>query len=269
MKTTLILAFLCLMYGCKKNSVSEKVSNPGIDSTKTIIINSIQTIIDDMVLCGEAQPHGVPLSYDWAKCPRLGYGNNPKHMRAVLPWGQLYTTTKGDNTANTRVQIRNLYIYYLSKTTDQWTFWTGSNSVTGAYYAEDFNNNNSIPAINIRTEPAGGVSVKLVPNYNYHFWSEYGRKTIDPTDIKGVWSCCEARLVIDDPSKPDDRSKAEFILSTGADYWLDLTATWVSTWYNNGDIGIGRFKYVTSDWKAFNMHTLSAQELQANNPPFK
>ena len=261
MKRILLFALIYLMVACEKN--------PAPTKEDTTITNSIQTIIDDMSLCGEAQPHGVPSSYDWAKCPRLNHGNDPKHMRAVLPWGQLYTSTKGDNTTNTRVQIRNLYIYYLSKATNKWTIWTGSPSVTGAYYAEDFNNNNSIPAVDIRKENSGGVSVKLVSNYNYHFWSENGRRTIDPTDIKGVWAYCEARLVMDDLSKPDDRSQAEFILSTGSDYWLDLTATWVSSWYNNGDIGIGRFKYVTSDWKSFNMHTLTAQELQTNTPPFK
>lgn len=235
MKTTLIFALLSLMIGCKKNSA------PAAAKENDSKINSVQTIIKDMDSCGEAQPHGVPSSFDWAKCPRVGYGNDPKYMRAVLPWGQLYAATKGDNTTNTRVQIRNLYVYYLSKSTNKWTLWAGSKSVTGAYYAEDFNNNNSIPAINIRTEATGGVSVKLVPNYNYHFWSDNGRRTIDPTDIKGVWAYCEARLIMDNPAKPDDRNQAQFILSTGSGYWIDLTATWVSTYYNNSDIGIGRF----------------------------
>lgn len=84
-----------------------KKTAPTKDNTTKI--NSDQTIIDDRALCGEAQPHGVPSSYDWAKCPSLNHGNDPKYMRAVLPWGQLYTTIKGDNTAYARVQIRNLY----------------------------------------------------------------------------------------------------------------------------------------------------------------
>ena len=260
MERILFFTLLSLMNACR--------SNPAATIEDHSKINSVQTIINDMILCGEASPHGVLSSFDWAKCPRLAYGNDPKHMRAVLPWGQVYVSTKGDQTTNTRIQIRNLFIYYLSKSDNRWKLWTGSKSVTGAYYAEDFKNNNSIPASNIRTEDSGGISVKLIPNYNYHFWPVNGRKTIDPTDIKGVWAYCEARLVTDDPTKPDDRKLAEYILSTGSDYWLDLTAQWISTWYNNGDIGIGRFKYVTNDWKAFNMHTLNAQELQASQPPF-
>ncbi len=32
---------------------------------------------------------------------------------------------------------------------------------------------------------------------------------------------------------------------------------------------MGRFKYVTKEWQAFNMHTLSESELRKNPPPIK
>ncbi len=76
----------------------------------------------------------------------------------------------------------------------------------------------------------------------------------------------QARLILDGPSGPDDRAQARYLLDVGADYWQSLTAQW-DNWETNGDAAIGRFKYVGSEWRAFNMTTLSGEELQANPPP--
>ena len=91
---------------------------------------------------------------------------------------------------------------------------------------------------------------------------------MDPLDIAGVWATMEARLIIADEQLPDDRSAARLLLSAGADYWQSPAAAW-DQWKTNGDIGIGRFRYLTSKWQAFNMHTLSEAQLQSNPPPYK
>jgi hypothetical protein len=54
----------------------------------------------------------------------------------------------------------------------------------------------------------------------------------------------------------------------GGDYWLNLTAKW-NNWQTNGDIGIGKFKYVTTGWRAFNMTTLSPEQITQNPPPLE
>lgn len=261
-KSFLVIFLLIFLISCKKEKIE-------IDKVEVTTINTLQIIQNDMAYCGEAAPHGVPTWYDWRDCPRVGYGNNPQHLKAVVPWGQVYETSQGSKSVNTRVQIRNLYVYYLSKSKKEWFKWTGSPDVAGANFVEDFNGNANIPPDNVRKETDGSISVKLVSNYNFHFWSTQGRVFIDTTDIAGVWSYCEARLILDDSSKPDDRAKSSFILSVGADYWFDLTTNWNPSWSVNGDIGIGRFKYVTNDWRAFNMHTLLNETLIKNPPPFK
>ena len=44
------------------------------------------------------------------------------------------------------------------------------------------------------------------------------------------------------------------------------SAVW-DQWTTNGDIGIGRFRFLTADWQTFNMHTASDSVLRANPPP--
>lgn len=232
-------------------------------------LNTAQTLREDMSLCGEAIPHGVPWYFEWRDCPRLSYGNNPQHLTAMIPWGQLYETEAGNTATNTRVHIRDLQACYLSKSDGQWHAWTGSRDVEGAYFAEDFTNNAAIPAADFRHEPDGGISVRLIPGYNFHFWSTAGRVLIDTNDIAAAWASCEARLILHDPAAPDDRAAAQYILSTGSDYWLDLAAQWDPSWLNNGDIGIGRFKFVRPQWRAFNMHSMSEDQLNNQPPPLQ
>jgi len=230
-------------------------------------VNSIQEIIDDMALCHEALPHGVPEKYGWQKCPRVGMGNDPGGFSALMPWGQVYVSEAGNPVSNTRVELRNLESYYLSKRDRQWYRWSGDYSVDGAAYVEDFVDDIHIPA-DVRQEASGTVSVRTPEGYNYHFWSPSGRTSIDPEDIAGVFSTCQARLILHDPALPDDRDRSTYMLSVGADYWRDLDSEW-DQWQTNGDIGIGRFKFIAPEWKAFNMHTLSEEDLRSFPPPLR
>lgn len=230
-------------------------------------INSVQKIIDDMAKCHEARPHGVSENASWGKCPRLSMGNDPGNWTAMIPWGQVYVSTEGNLAANTRVQLRNLETYYLSKKDNKWHLWNGSYGVEGSAYVENFADDINVDG-DERVEPDGSVSVRTQPGYNYHFWSANGRTTIDPDDIKGVFSTCQARLIPHDKTLPDDRDSSTYMVSIGADYWKSLNAEW-DQWKTNGDIGIGRFKFVKKEWQAFNMHSLTEKELRENPPPIK
>ena len=242
------------------------------DSPKgeTGAVNSLQLIRDDMNLPHEGVPRGLPPTTDWAAGPRIGWGNNPPNdWNAMIPWGQIYADSRGNPAVNVRCQIRNMQAWYLSKKDDQWKKWVLTSRIDGANYAEDFQNDVNIPA-DIRQEgPGAGISVPPPSQgYNFHFWSEEGRIVMDPLDIAGVWVSIEARLIAANENLPDDRDAARLLFSAGADYWQSPTAAW-DQWKTNGDIGIGRFRYLTSKWQAFNMHTLSEAQLQSNPPPYK
>jgi hypothetical protein len=267
MKQCLFLTALlggCLLAGCHTGNdigAAQSVGNARVSAS-----NSIETVVDDMKLCHEAIPHGVPTTFNWQQCPRKG--GDPANMRAIIPWGQVYETVAGNPATNTRVQLRDLKVYYLSKKRKRWLYVTGATLVAGAAYREDFAGDASISP-DIRTEPDGTVSVKAGGGYNFHFWPSTGRSTISASDIVGVFATCQARLILHDPAQPDDRASAQYILSVGADYWKNLTTGWCADWTCNYDAGIGRFRFVQNDWQAFNMHSLSESAIRSNPPPLE
>ncbi|MBW4547757.1 MAG: hypothetical protein KME25_25430 [Symplocastrum torsivum CPER-KK1] len=240
--------------------------SPKVDAYYQRTINSITTIISDMTAPHEGMPHGVPTSYNWASKPRVGWGNNPQGFQAMTAWGQLYEAATGNPATNTRVQIKNIRAYMLSNRNGQWYLLQSSTRVEGAAYQEDYAGDVNKVA-DIRYEPDGSVSVKPGQGYNYHFWPP-GRASIDPNDVAGIFTTVQARLVIDNPKQANDRAKARYVLSMGGDYWLNLTANW-DNWKTNGDIGIGKFKYVSAKWWAFNMTTLSSAQILQNPPPLE
>ena len=263
------VAFLLLFSSCQDDLAWLNPDESGEpptseDGSCTDTENSVATLISDMEEPHEAQPRGVPESTGWAIEPRVGMGNDPGDWQAMIAWGQFYAPTDGNPATNIRVQIRDIKAYYLSKADNQWYLWQESEVVEGAAYVEDFVDDESIPA-DIRTEDEGVSVAPAGEGYNFHFWTPY-RTAIDPDDIAGVFTTVEARLIVDDPNEPDDRDEARIILDIGGDYWATMDAQW-DQWKTNGDIGIGRFKFVTNCWQSFNMHTLSPEALRENPPP--
>jgi hypothetical protein len=214
----------------------------------------------------EGKPHGVPEWYDWVKGPNIQSGNNPQGCKAMTAWGQVYEDAKGNPAENTRVQLKDLKSYMLSKKDGKWHLLQNSRRVDGAAYREDFAGDVNKPA-DIRNETDGSISVKPGGGYNFHFWPS-PRAAIDPADIAGIFITLQARLIVEDPKKPDDRAKARYLLNVGGDYWLSLDAKW-DNWKTNPGIGMGRFKYVKLEWQAFNFTTPSETNIRPNPPPLE
>lgn len=263
-KLYLFYAGFLLLTACAKNPGTSLAA----PDTEITIPNSVQQIIDDYSLPHEGFPHGVPAYYDWYAAPRTGWGNTPfSEWHAMTAWGQLYEDAKGNPATNTRVQIKDIYAWYLSKKDLNWHLWQFAKLPDGSAFAEDFGGNYSKPA-DIRNESSGGISVTAGDGFNFHYWPSSGRALIaDNSDIKGVFTTCKTRLIINDIHQPDDRATARYLLGMGADYWRDQTAGWSADWSNNGDIGIGRFNYVTIDWRSVNMTTITSEELLQYPPP--
>jgi hypothetical protein len=238
-----------------------------VRATQPQTINSVATIISDMQPPQDAAPHGVPKHYSWANGPEIAMGNNPKDFTAMMTWGQLYEAEQGNPATNTRVQLKNIKAYFLSKQDNTWRLLQSSKGVEGAAYREDFAGDANKLA-DVRTESDGSLSAKAGGGHNYHFWTQGGRSPINPSDIGGIFTTIEGRLIVDNVSQPDDRAQARYVLNVGGDYWLDLSTTW-DNFKTNGGIATGRFKYVTTEWQAFNMTTLSAEEISQNPPPLE
>ena len=214
-------------------------------------------VINDMFLPNEGIPHGVPNYIDWKTKPRVNLGNNMKAgWNVVLSWGQVYAEESMPNPDQdfplARVHIKDLEIYILRKNGD-WVRIDSQEGPEGALFVEDFIDDENKKA-EIRDEKGGGISIQAGSGYNFHFYGDMIE--FDRDDIAGVFAVCKARLIgIEKYSV-----MPKYLMDIGGDYWKDKHSDWEGTGVNNDDIAIGRFKYVTPQWRYFTMHTFKKEE---------
>lgn len=223
-------------------------------------------ISDDMTGGNEGAPHGVPLSYDWAVGPTHGLENAaPSGWKAATAWGLVYQAAEGNMATNTRINIRNVQFYLLQKSTNKWLLLQNTNSPDGANYIEDFSTDATEPA-DERTEPDGSLSVIPGSGYTFHFYPRE-RAPISPDDIAGIVTLFEARLIVGNTSKPDDRALARYLAGSGGDYWPDVVGGMAPGQTVAPLIAGGKLKYVQTYWRSYAMTTLAASQLASNPPP--
>lgn len=208
---------------------------------------------------------GVPLSWDWANGPAVLMGNNPNGWRALTGWGVVYEASEGNPAKNVRVNLREFQTYFLQKSSGEWLLLQNTSTPSGESYLEDFSGDISKPG-DVRNEPDGTISVTAGGGYNFHFYPT-DRASISPHDVGGMLVVVQARLIVADPSKPDDRSIARYLCGAGADYYPALTGGWPGNTSYNPGAGIGKEKYVQTYWSFFAMTTLSTDQLRNNPPP--
>ncbi|MBU1010045.1 MAG: T9SS type A sorting domain-containing protein [Bacteroidetes bacterium] len=237
--------------------------------------NSVQIIVDDMSLGPDAALHGVPPNYSWASgeasgnCVVPAQNNQGEWFRAMTAWGQVYIPLSGSPAINTRCQIRNVVTKLYMKN-GSW-LEVQSGDPTGEAFVEDFAGNMSIDA-GIRDESTNGGGISVVvgvgpwTGYNFHFWPNMSRATVNPDSINAVYTSCEARLIIDNPGGPIDLTACKNILQMGADWWLNQGIGWLPDWSANSGIGNGRSKFVTPDWQFFNFCSLPPGQIWLTPP---
>jgi len=223
--------------------------------------DALTRIANDMGV-NEGHPHGVPPTYDFYSGSFIGMGNDPAGNAAIEFWGDLYIDAGGNPATNTLVNIRNCQIWWKRASTGAWTLGVLTNTVEIGRYAEDFSS--FIALLTPRTETDGSLSFKTVSGEVAHFYAPFPRIPIDPADMGGIVSVCEARLIVDNSGLADDRSSAKFLLGAGGDYYPATTGPGIT---GNPGIGGGKFKYVTSDWNSFAFTTLSLTELSTDPTP--
>jgi hypothetical protein len=222
-------------------------------------------IAGDMQGGNEGYPHGVPRGYDFANGPVMEMGNNSDGWRAITAWGVLYEAAEGNPASNTRVNIRNMQTYFLQRSTGKWLLLQSTNTPVGGAYVEDFAGDANKQA-DIRQESDGTISATAGGGFNFHFYPQ-DRASINPDDIGGIVVVLQARLIVADSRKADDRGSARYLCSAGADYYPALTGGWPGNSSANPGVAIGKMKYVQSSWRSFAMTTLTQAELASNPPP--
>lgn len=224
-----------------------------------------QLFIDDMEKPHDFRPQGIEA--DWSRHARRGMRKLPSGWNCATMWGQIYPARDRNPGNNVRVQIRDPRLWYLSRKDNRWHLVQSGVSVDGAAYVLDFAGDRNVKA-DARREADGTVSVRMIPGYNYHFWpAEKSRVQLEPDDVIAMASSFKARLVVDDPAKPDDCDQAFLIGSCGGDFWRSMDARWKADWSNNGDWAIGRFKRIVRTWQVFTATNADAELLRQNPPP--
>lgn len=221
-------------------------------------------LLNDMYLPHEDVPAGVPDIYEWKKGPASSYGIDiPKGWNAVVSWGQVYAVDSEPNPdidfplVSVHIKDLKLFIYRKNRT---WKLFLDDQNPIGEMYTEDFEDYPDKPYIQeaaLVKEEGGGISVKAGSGYNFHFYSD--RKAIvNRNNIAGVFVVCKARLV----GTENYDIVPKYLLNVGGDWYRSIRSSHNMDLSNNGDIAIGRFKYVTPEWQYFIMHTFSEEELE-------
>lgn len=225
-------------------------------SADALLSMSISDAAKSMQRPHEAEPNGVPAGYSWQAGPVIQAGDRiPPTFHAIIGWGQIFLV-KGVKPVAASITIRSVKTYIVTSS-GSIQLIQPSTTVDGSNFSADYENNvNS--AAQLITSAFTGTTVTTNPNAAFHFWPHAGKVSIDPNDVKGVIVAIEARLnPVNGRSNADVQNK--YVLSAGADYWAATNSTW-DNYKSSAGVGVGRFEYVTTDWKCFTMTTLTARD---------
>lgn len=259
-------------------------------------VNSLDTIVNDMALLNDLKLIGVNPNYGFSKGPGFNVmGNNPSganlpswylssypemaqtgYWKSIIPWFVLFEG-EGNSATNTRIQLRNMKLYILSRSTNQWSEIVSEQDMGGEFCPHGSNYLHCTGGDNKRSESdGGGVSIKPMAGHDYHGWYG-GRTAITGADIKAVFVTLQGRLLVDSPTNADDRDNARYLFDVGADYYPEMGPSQI---YLPG-VGVSRAKLITNDWRSFNFMTLSdvgnqepgggisQAEMRSNPPPLE
>jgi hypothetical protein len=220
---------------------------------------SVGEAVNEMKRPHEAKPYGVPDSYSWQAQPRIEAGNQRPHgFRAVTAWGQIFRAG-GAAPVSHSVSLRNLRMYVVLPSGKLQLIQTSS-SLDGAQFNPDYRGNANTVAKIIR-DADEKTTVMTDPFSAFHFWPSSGRVDFEFDTVRGIVVAIEAKINTDE-GQSAEKVNHSLILSVGADYWLSLDSPW-DNYRTNIGVGIGRFRYIGTDWECFTMTTLSKREILA------
>jgi hypothetical protein len=196
----------------------------------------------------------------------------PTWCYGLLSWYTIYEG-QGNRATNTRVEVRNLRIYILSNSTRKWTQFDRVLAPRTDRYHQD-GIVGGTPA-ETRVEPDGGVSFRPAYPYLMHGYGKTNWPSVplsNPSDVRALFVAMETRLVVADPTKPDDRALARYVINTAADYYPDATYKMWSQGYAPG-AGSGRYILATPNYRSATFivpnrdQGATLEEMRTNPPP--
>ncbi len=212
----------------------------------------------------EANPHGVPVYYDWYSASKLDTLSQPRpETTHVNFWGEIYADTSNVHPSNTRVAVRGCQFWGLFG-----GVWTQIQSSTlgGGAWTEDYTS--YVQGIDIRTESDGSQSIYPRPNENAHFWADSGFYNVNGQTFQAAFAMCQTRLVLADANGTDDRGSAKYIVSMGADWRQpDGSCPFVFGSYICDGMGHGKYIRVTNEWRTAVFSSMTNSDLNSVSMP--
>lgn len=240
---------------------------------------SIDVLISDMALRGDPLLN-APQNAQWTVRARCEMGKDSRGTATPVwwvpqdqnlktsyrwtnlsPWWVLYEGVGNNQLANTRCQLRNLRLQILRLSSMSWQTFIN----TSDYGADNFDAAAIFSSGVADQRPAlsgGGREFKMPTGNqnNIHGWG-LTPFTVDVSpfilDIGNVCVSIEARLTLDNPSGPDQRSQSRITLGPGLDWYpynraliSDMRIRNSSAQWNPGSGG-GRYKLLSNEWQRF------------------
>lgn len=196
------------------------------------------------------------LDVDWGHAPRAGRFPPPPTWTSGQLWG-LADNVGSIQTTSINVASAEIWLKFYSVGWQRVVYETGL--LAGAYYDSTFNNANQ--ASGQTAYSGGGTTANRPPaGYNWHFYPQTARPTINAGDVAGVVTIIRARLT------PGTFSGSpQIVMCAAGDWWITPTAQWQSDYSQNLDMGIGKFKFLPTSG-AIRMFTNSAGDLSTLPP---
>ncbi|WP_413575416.1 RICIN domain-containing protein [Bdellovibrio sp. HCB290] len=233
---------------------------------------TLDKLFSDMTTASEAIP--INPVYEWQYGPKVTMVaprgdaipswfpyNKPTWLYDAISWFVLQEA-QGNKAVNSRVEISGLRMYFLSESSRKWVRM----DYVAAPYTETWQYPFDIAS------PSGNAGNLLRPVYP-KFYHGYGKNlAINPQDVRATFIAVDFRLVVIDPSKPDDRAVAKYVVDVGGDYWPGNGAGHGSWPYAPG-MGNSRFLLATPNWNTSALIVpntflgASMEELRKNPPP--
>jgi hypothetical protein len=229
-------------------------------SAASCCAHTVQTVIKDMTASPSRRPR-IPGENGWAKTKVRDHA--PSWANALTGWGAIVRDVSNSHDTNTAVAVRNMRVYILHKS-GKWETLNATTEVGYNGYKEDFSGN--APLEDERTMRDGGTAVLIPKGSVFHFWpSNNNVMKVNMSDIAGLVVRFQAKLIVNDPSKPDDTSLARYLGVSGADYYGKGKCCAA----DGGEIGKGRYKSVTTEWRWYNFTTIPVSRFAASTPPLE
>jgi hypothetical protein len=203
-----------------------------------------------------------------------------RRMTAIMPW-VVVADGERHSAQRTRVQLANVRLFLLQKSTNRWVSLGSSRGVRGDFYFKPELARSSGKR-DLAVNDDGSVEIGFPESRDqvFHGWWTKGRLEIpvNPADIKAVFVSMQARLAPDHDRRQS--SDVQLLMQVGADYYFSKDSTW------NGvpapAVVSSRLKLIKPDWQTISAMTfndvgrsdppgergISRAEFERNPPPF-